>query len=268
MVHEKNWRVRVSAFRNSVIHEIFPEFSHHSGMSEHNGSSRSQSWSSFLFGCGFLVGLGHNGSPRSFRSTCELDTGTGWESIPLRSFCARVSLSLNTVVVGEVDCVPVLKQSLILKNQNWKKNSLTNQEPRSERSLRVALYSNTVFNKMWFLTIDQFIRMSVFIAKLSERQYCWRVFEDFHHSQEHIQFFDIRCGLFIRLHFFISSYDRRKTTRFRQSIHFSRIQLLFADHVHWRSGVDNKFSSFRFKSWFKQASIFWRWEECCFVLLL
>ena len=36
------------------------------------------------------------------------------------------------------------------------------------------------FDEMWFLTIDPFIRMSVFIAKFSERQYCWRVFEDFH----------------------------------------------------------------------------------------
>ena len=44
----------------------------------------------------------HNGSHHSVRSTCELDTGTGRESIPLRSSLSRVSLSLNTVVV-EVD---------------------------------------------------------------------------------------------------------------------------------------------------------------------
>ena len=49
-----------------------------------------------------MVGL-VNGSHRSVRSTCELDTGAGWESIPLRSSRARVSLSLDTVVVGEVD---------------------------------------------------------------------------------------------------------------------------------------------------------------------
>ena len=72
-------------------------------MSAHNGSPRSISWFSFSFGFGFWVGLGNNGSPRSTRSTCELDTGTGWESIPLRSSRARVALSLNTVVVGEVD---------------------------------------------------------------------------------------------------------------------------------------------------------------------
>ena len=66
--------------------------------------------------------------------------------------------------------------------------------------LRIALYSNPVFNEMWFLTVDPLIRTSVFIAKLSNRQYCWRVFEDCH-SQEYIQFFDIRRGLFMRLHF-------------------------------------------------------------------
>ena len=41
--------------------------------------------------------------------------------------------------------------------------------------LRVADYPNPVFNEMWFLTIDPFVGIPVFIAKLSERQYCWRV---------------------------------------------------------------------------------------------
>ena len=105
---------------------------------------------------------------------------------------------------------------------------------------------------MWFLTIDPFIRVSVFIAKLSKRQYCWRVLEDFH-SQENIQFFDINCCLFMRLHFSIGGYDYRRTARFRQSIHFTRIQVVFADHVHRRSGVYNKFSFLWFKIWCTQA---------------
>ena len=42
-----------------------------------------------------------NASPRSIFNI--LDTSTGWESIPLRSSLSRVSLSLNTVVVGEED---------------------------------------------------------------------------------------------------------------------------------------------------------------------
>ena len=55
--------------------------------------------------------------------------------------------------------------------------------------LCVALFPSPVFDEMWFLTIDPFVGISVFIAKLSERQYCWRILEDFH-SQEYIQFFD------------------------------------------------------------------------------
>ena len=50
----------------------------------------------------------------------------------------------------------------------------------SNEIFRVAGYPNPVFNEMWFLTIDPFVRIPVFIAKLSDRQYCWRVFEDFH----------------------------------------------------------------------------------------
>ena len=46
----------------------------------------------------------HNGSHRSIiSSTCELDTSTGWESVPLRSSISRVSLSLDVAVVREED---------------------------------------------------------------------------------------------------------------------------------------------------------------------
>ena len=83
-----------------------------------------------------------------------------------------------------------------------------------------------------------------------------------------IQFFDVHCGLFMGLHFSIGGYDYRWTPRFRQSIHCSRIQVLVADHVHWRSGIDNNFSFLRFQRWCKRAPIFrWR-EECCFFMLL
>ena len=46
----------------------------------------------------------------------------------------------------------------------------------------------------------------------------------------------------MRLHSSIGGYGDRTTARFRQSIHFNITQVLFADHVHWRTGVDNKFS--------------------------
>ena len=71
----------------------------------------------------------------------------------------------------------------------------------------------------------------------------------------------------MRLHFSIDCYDNRRTTRLLQSIQFSGIQILFADHVRRRSGVDNKFSFLRFKIWWRrQAHIFRKWEECCFYL--
>ena len=118
-----------------------------------------------------------------------------------------------------------------------------------------------------FLTIDPFVGIPVFIAKLSKRQCCWRVFENFH-SQEYNQFFDVHRCFFTRLHFSIGGYDYRRTTRFRQGIHFSMIQVFFADHMHRRAGVDNKFSFLSFKGWCRQAPIFRRWEECCSFLLL
>ena len=78
---------------------------------------------------------------------------------------------------------------------------------------------------MWFLTVDPFVGIPVFIAKLSKRQYCWRVIEDFH-IQEDIQLFDMHNCLFMRLHFSIGGYDHRKTARFRQNIQFNISQLL------------------------------------------
>ena len=42
---------------------------------------------------------------------------------------------------------------------------------------------------------------------------------------------NITC-LFMRLHFSIGGDVYRRTTRFRQSVHFSIAQVLFADHVH------------------------------------
>ena len=48
-------------------------------------------------------------------------------------------------------------------------------------------------------------------------------------------------------------YDCRRTSRRRQRIHFRKKQVLLADHVHRRSGVDNKFSFLMFKILMAQA---------------
>ena len=102
MVHEKNWRV--SLCDQELYHPrdflgilaAIPGFRNKTGLPVLNRGLR------FFFGVGFLVGL-VNGSPRSFLSRCSLDTDTGQESIPHKSSRVLVSLSLDTVMVGEVD---------------------------------------------------------------------------------------------------------------------------------------------------------------------
>ena len=79
---------------------------------------------------------------------------------------------------------------------------------------------------MWFLTVDPLIWVSMFIAKLSKRQYCWRILEEFH-CQEFFQFFDVNCGLFMCLHFSIGCYDSHRTSWCRHGFQFIGIQILF-----------------------------------------
>ena len=93
--------VWVSVFRNSVIHEIFSEFLQ--SLQDVGTQLVSPFYRGFCSYLDFLVDLDNNGSHRSFCSTCELDTDTRWESIPLKSSHARVSLSLDTVIIGEID---------------------------------------------------------------------------------------------------------------------------------------------------------------------
>ena len=47
----------------------------------------------------------------------------------------------------------------------------------------------------------------------------------------------------MRLHFSIGCYDYRRTTLLRQGIHFTRIQVLFADHMHRRPESTTNFRS-------------------------
>ena len=127
MVHEKNWRV--SLYGQELRHpRDFLNSCSHSGISEYNGSLR------------------------SVRSTCELDTSAGWEPIPLRSSRARVSLSLDTVVVGEVDELEEDVGWCWRRTVGGRTRWQTRNHDRNE-VLRVALYSNTVFSEMWFLIV-------------------------------------------------------------------------------------------------------------------
>ena len=147
--------VWVSVFRNSVIHEIFfwilaaiPVY--------RNTTGRAVLYRGFRFYLvlDFWLAWSNNGSPSSIRSTCELDTGTGWESIPLRSSRARVSLSLNTFVVGDVD---ELEEDVgwsfsclegVIDVEEWELEEELADKPATTIGTKfsvIALYSNTVF---------------------------------------------------------------------------------------------------------------------------
>ena len=86
ILHEKNWRVSLCV--QELCHpQDFYLF-----------------WGFWLAWRRIPESAANNGFQGSIiSSTCELDIGTGWESIPLGSSLSRVSLSVNTVVVGEVD---------------------------------------------------------------------------------------------------------------------------------------------------------------------
>ena len=261
--------VRNPVYWNFIIHHIFPEFLQQFRDLRITRFPRSIGVS-FLFVFGFLLAWVSSGLPEL--SSTEVDTGTGEEPLLIPSSRSRIWISPT---VGEEDedeedeeeewlsCfIDVRKVDEDAEEELDKPGNHDRNEV-----FRIANYPNPVFNEMWFLTIDPFVGLPVFIAKLTERQYCWRVIEDVH-SQEYTQFFDIHNCLFMRLHLSIGGYDYRRTTRLRQSIHFSITQVLFADRMHWRTGVDNNFSFLRFKISCRQAPIFRRWEECCSFVLL
>ena len=121
-------------------------------------------------------------------SSTEVDTCTGEVSLLIPSSRSRIRISLT---VGEEDeaeeddeqRLPCLESVLEVDESDPEDEFDKPGTTIGTKFTVFALYPNPFFNEMWFLTIDPFIRISVFIAKLSKRQYCWRVFEDFHHSQ-------------------------------------------------------------------------------------
>ena len=149
----------------------------------------------------------------------------------------------------------VLKVSLkLMKIQRTNLTSL--KKHNSNEVLRVALCSNPVFNEMWFLTVDPFKRKSSFIAELSERQYCWRVFRGLSLSRTYpilwltqlplLAFALHRWRLWLSWNCTISS-----------KYPFLHHSSPFANHMHWRTGVDNKFSLLRFQIWYRRAPTSW-----------
>ena len=163
----------------------------HSGMSEWHGSPSSWSRSSFLFGFGFLVG-----SVNSWSSDISEKHGSllflpfnmfTWHSCGMRIYPTLVSPFLSS----HTSAWHNWRRHGWWGRRTWGRRGMINFLPWRchecwrrkiggrtcwqtrihdwNEVLRVALYPNTVFNEMWFLTGDPLIRVSVFIAKLSER---------------------------------------------------------------------------------------------------
>ena len=144
----------------------------HSGMSEWHGSSRTCSWFSFLFGFGILVGLFNNPSDvfRRIRSpsTCLshfhltrlLDGDPAPEYGSPRTCESTLSLdTVEGVMGGEVD---ELEEEL-------------SDKPGTTIGTKFSVFHRirTPFlMRCGFLTVDPLIWVSMFIAKLSKRQYC------------------------------------------------------------------------------------------------
>ena len=212
ILHERNWRV---SLRVQELHHppkflwilgATPGFQSLHDLNRQTTGRSVPSWVPFYLVLDFWLAWVTTGFTVP-SSTFELDTGTGGKSISLCSF----PLSLDVAVVGEEDeleedverCLSCLEG--VIEVEGWEPEEELWNHDRNE-VLLVAGTPNPVFNEVWFLTTDSLIRISVLIAKLSERQYCWRVFEDFH-SQEYVQLLDIRCSLFMGLHFSIGGFD-------------------------------------------------------------
>ena len=175
MVHEKNWCVSLCV--QELYHPrdflwilaAIPVCRNTTGRSVLNRGFR-------FFWFGFLVGL-VNGSPRSVRSSCELDTDAGSESVPHISAFALISLSLDTVIVGEVDeldedvgwSISCFKGALDVEQGKPEDELADKPGTTIGTKFSVSHYIRIPFQTIRFLTVDPFVRIFFFIAKLSER---------------------------------------------------------------------------------------------------
>ena len=200
--------VRVSMFRNFVIHQIFSEFLQ--PLWDFRIITGLSVLSVVLF-CLFFFFLKkkNNINIGSSRSLINRSWHSHWRDVTFNSIFSFSSLNFTYCRWRRRAWRRCWAMTPLSRKcpwswwiKSWRRICWQAWNHDRNEVLRDALYLNTVFNEMWFLTIDPFIRISVFIAKLSKRQYCWRILEDFH-GQEYVQFFDIHKCLFMRLHFSI-----------------------------------------------------------------
>ena len=163
---------------------------------------------------GDFVGLGFHKFP--VLSSTNSDTGTGEMSLLSASSLSRTDISTTEGEDGEdeeddeqwLSCLEGVFEVDEDPEDELDKPGTTN---RNEASPYCKLSESRFF---WDVVFDRWSihkRYPCSSQRLSERQYCWRVIEDFH-CQEDIQLFDLHNCLFLRLHFTIGGYDYRRTT--------------------------------------------------------
>ena len=191
ILHEKNWRV--SLWVQELCHPrdflwilaATPGFQNLRDLSRQTTGGTVLSWSLFLFvflvvlvGLATLLVIGftaNNGCPRSIINIWHRH----WRGITFSSILSFSSLPFTWCCCrwwsrrawGRCTMITLLSWRC-----HWCWRMRTGGRTRWQAKihdrnevLRVTLYSNTVLNEMWFLTIDPFVRISVLIAKLSER---------------------------------------------------------------------------------------------------
>ena len=138
----------------------------HSGMSEWHGSPRTYSWSSFLFGFLILVGLVNDSSEVSI------------PIYPIQVFpCPSLTVAWHSCgwwgrrAWGTRGMINFLtwRSRGCWRGKAWGRTRWQTRNHDRNEVLCVALYPKTVFNEMCFFTVDPLVRVSLFIAKLSER---------------------------------------------------------------------------------------------------
>ena len=166
--------VRVSVFWNFVIHQIFPEFLQPlRNFRIYRVSPFPQQRVSPFFSCFFLF---------FWIFICLVNIGWPWSLMNRIWHLHGRDVTLSSILpFSSLD----FTYSWFWRRAGrrcWAMTPLSWKCPRSwwVRSRRRIWQAIPFQMRCGFLTIDPFVGLPVFIAKLSERQYCWHVFEEFH----------------------------------------------------------------------------------------
>ena len=246
----------------------------HSSMSEHNGSPRSWSWSTFLFGFGFWVGLSTAPLLRFQKSKClpvlsfqhvyltQLrDRNLSHTGLPFlvqphlhltqmkMSWCVEVD-ELEEDVGWSISC-----REGVMDVEEW--------DPEEELVDKPGTTIGTKFSVLHCIRIPFFLMRCGFWPLVQSYEYpCSSqslpsektagvssktfIVRNISNSLTYTIASSCVCTSPLAVMTIVGLHDFVKVS-------ISAEFVLFADHVHRRSGVDNKFSFLRFKIWCRQA---------------